>query len=98
MIIKILGPGCTNCGRLEANAKKAVEELKIKATIEKVTDMEQIIEYGVMSTPALVVDEKVVTYGIIPAVEDIKDILTKKSQPEIKNNKPTGGCSCGGKC
>lgn len=97
MIIKILGSGCPNCVKLEANAKKAVEELGIEAVIEKITDMGLIIGYGVMSTPALVLDEQVMSYGVIPGVPEIKEMLTKKeSKPQ--NNKPTGGCSCGGKC
>ena len=75
MKIKILGSGCPNCKVLEANAKKAVEELKIKADIEKVTDITKIIEYGVMSTPALVVDENVVSSGRVLSSEEIKKLL-----------------------
>ena len=75
MKIKILGSGCPNCKVLEANAKKAVAEMKIKADIEKVTDIAKIMEYGVMSTPALVVDEKVVSYGRILTSEEIKKLL-----------------------
>lgn len=75
MKIKVLGSGCHNCKILEANTKKALEEMKIKATIEKVTDIEKIIEYGVMSTPALVVDEVVVSYGRVLSPEEIKKIL-----------------------
>lgn len=99
MVIKILGSGCPNCKKLEANTIKAVKELGIEAVIEKVTDMGQIIGYGVMSTPALVVDENVLTYGSVPGVPEIKDILTKKiNQSQTQNTKPTSGCSCGGKC
>jgi len=75
MKIKILGSGCPNCKVLEANAKKAVEELKIKASIGKVTDIAKIMEYGVMSTPALVVNEKVVSYGRVLSPEEIKKLL-----------------------
>lgn len=77
MIIKVLGPGCGNCVKLEKNAKQAVEELGIDATIEKVTDFKKIVEYGVMQTPGLVVDEKVKSTGKIATVEEIKKILTK---------------------
>lgn len=77
MVIKILGTGCPNCQRLEANVKQAIEELKLEATVEKVTDIQDIMSYGVMGTPALVVDEKVETTGRIPDVEDIKNILSK---------------------
>ena len=63
MIIKVLGSGCANCKKLEENTRKAVEELGIDATIEKVTDFKEIMAYGVMKTPALVVDEKVKDIG-----------------------------------
>lgn len=75
MEIKILGSGCPNCKRLEANVRKACEELGIRADIDKVQDYERIAAYGVMSTPALVVNEDVKAYGRIPDVEEIKRIL-----------------------
>ena len=78
MIIKILGSGCPNCQRLEANAKEAIKELNLDAKIEKVTDMSEITNYGIMSTPALVADEKVLSYGRIPDVEEIKQLLNQK--------------------
>ena len=76
MIIKILGSGCPNCQRLAANANKAVEELQKKdVQVEHVYDMDKIVEYGVMSTPALVIDEQVKSSGRIPEVEEIKGWL-----------------------
>ena len=63
MIIKILGTGCSKCKKLEANARKAVEELGIDVSIEKVTDFKDIMKYGVMQTPTLVVDENVKSVG-----------------------------------
>lgn len=75
MIIKILGTGCSNCKKLEANAKKAVEELGTEANIEKVTDMKDIMGYGVMRTPAIVINEKVKMYGKICTVEEIKKYI-----------------------
>lgn len=75
MKIEILGTGCPKCKMLEANAKKAVEELKIKADIVKVTDIDKIIEYGVMTVPALVIDGKVKSSGKIADVEEIKKFL-----------------------
>jgi small redox-active disulfide protein 2 len=97
MTIKILGSGCPNCQTLETNTKKAVEELGLKnVQIEHVHEINKIIEYGVMSTPAIVIDEKVKATGRILDVEEIKKILTEQKQ---KNNIPAGnGCSCGGKC
>lgn len=75
MNIKILGSGCSKCKKLEANTQHAVEELGLEATIEKVTDLKEIMKYGVMSTPALVVDEKVKVMGKVPNSEEIKKYL-----------------------
>lgn len=75
MIIKVLGSGCANCKKLEENTRKAVEELGIDATIEKVTDFKKIMAYGVMKTPALVVDEKVKIMGRVASAEEIKKYL-----------------------
>ncbi len=96
MIISILGTGCPNCVRLEKNTREAVELLKLEALIEKITDIEAIMSYGIMSTPALVVDNKIICSGRVPDVEEIKSMLTEQKE---ENNKPAvGGCSCGGKC
>lgn len=75
MVIKILGSGCANCKKLEANAKQAVEELGIEAEVVKVTDFKDILAYGVMKTPGLVVDEKVKVMGRVPSAEEIKKLL-----------------------
>ena len=75
MVIKILGTGCAKCKQLAANAQQAVNEMGIEATIEKVEKIEDIMEYGVMKTPALVVDEQVKVMGRVPAAEDIKNYL-----------------------
>ena len=75
MNIKILGSGCKNCKKLEETTKQAVKELGIKAEIEKVEDFKKIMEYGVMQTPALVVDEDVKFSGRVPKVDDIKEYL-----------------------
>jgi small redox-active disulfide protein 2 len=101
MVIKILGSGCPNCVRLETNAQKAVEELDIDAVIEKITDIGLIMSYGIMSTPALVVNEQVVSYGRIPDVAEIKTMLSNPEIVKPNSDNPTpkfGGCSCGGKC
>ncbi|HPW41790.1 MAG TPA: thioredoxin family protein [Bacillota bacterium] len=75
MVIKVLGSGCANCERLEANAREAVKELGIDASIEKVKDFKDILAYGVMKTPALVVDEKVKVMGRVATTEEIKKLL-----------------------
>ena len=76
MIIKVLGPGCNNCKTLERITKEAVAELGITATIEKIEDYPTIASYGVMSTPALVIDEKVVTSGRVPTPAHLRELLT----------------------
>ena len=102
MKIKILGTGCPNCKRLEANTQKAAEELGSDAVIEKVTDMGLIMAYGIMSTPALVVNEQVMSYGRIPDIAEIKAILSNpeviNATPKDSDQKENGCCSCGGKC
>lgn len=75
MEIKILGAGCPNCKKLESNAKKAVKELGVDADIKKVQDIKDIMSYGVMSTPALVVDEKVISKGKVLSKNEIKKML-----------------------
>lgn len=76
MDIKVLGPGCNNCVRLEANTREALTSLGRSASIEKVTDYGRIAGYGVMSTPGLVVDGTVVVAGRVPSVDDLKHLLT----------------------
>jgi small redox-active disulfide protein 2 len=75
--IKVLGSGCAKCNELEANVKKALEKLGMNTTIEHVTDFSVIAAYGVMSTPALVVDEKVVSYGKVLKVEEAVKLFQK---------------------
>jgi small redox-active disulfide protein 2 len=76
VIIKVLGPGCNNCKTLERVTREAIAELGIAATIEKVEDYAIIGGYGVMSTPALVIDEKVVSTGRVPTPAHLREILT----------------------
>jgi len=77
MIIKVLGTGCPKCKTLEKVTREAVAESGIDATIEKVEDIVKIMEYRVMHTPVLVVNEKVVLSGQVPSVKQVKEILTK---------------------
>lgn len=76
MKIKILGPGCRNCEKLEKNTRVALEELDMDASVEKIEDFKVIASYGVMQTPALVVDEEVKSFGKVSTVKEIKKILT----------------------
>jgi small redox-active disulfide protein 2 len=75
MRIKVLGPGCTNCVNLERVTREAVADLGLEATIEKVTDYPTIVGYGVMSTPALVVDEQLVLSGRVPTATAVRELL-----------------------
>lgn len=73
--IKILGTGCDKCEKLEANVKEALSTLGIEASVDKVEDLIQIMKYGIMTTPGLVIDEKVVSYGKVLKPKDIAKIL-----------------------
>ena len=75
---KILGPGCANCVNLEKQARQAVEQLGLDATIEKVTDYAEIAGYGIMRTPGLVVDEQVLVSGRVPKAAEIAQLLSSK--------------------
>lgn len=75
--VKVLGSGCPKCNALEMAAKAALEQLGMDTTIEHVTDYAKIAAYGVMSTPALVVDGKVVSYGKALKTEEVVAILKK---------------------
>jgi small redox-active disulfide protein 2 len=75
--IEVLGPGCNNCKRLEANAREAVTMAGVDAQVVKVTDYAQIMTYGIMSTPGLVIDGKVVSAGRIPSAGDIAAWLSE---------------------
>jgi small redox-active disulfide protein 2 len=77
MKIEILGVGCPKCKQLTANAEAAVRELNVNVEIVKITDIGKITEYGVMMTPALAVDGKVVSVGKILNKEEIKNIISK---------------------
>lgn len=75
MEIKILGTGCSNCKKLEANTKEAVKELNVEAKITKVEDIKDIMKYGVMRTPAIVINEKVKMSGKVCNVDEIKQFI-----------------------
>lgn len=75
MNIKILGSGCANCKKLQALTEEAVKENGATATIEKVEDFQKIMAYGVMRTPAIVINEKVKAFGRIPSKDEIKKYI-----------------------
>lgn len=75
--VKILGSGCAKCNKLEENVIAALVNLGMEADVEHVRDFTQIAAYGVMSTPALVVDNKVLSYGKVLTVEDATELIRK---------------------
>ena len=75
MEIKILGTGCSNCKKLEANTNEAIKALGIEAKLTKVEDIKEIMKYGVMRTPAIVINEKVKAFGKVLTPEQIKKLL-----------------------
>ncbi len=77
MEIKVLGTGCAKCNTLEKVTRRAVADLNIDANIEKIEDIMKIMEYGVMSTPAVIVDDKILISGQVPTVAKMKELLKK---------------------
>ena len=97
MIIKVLGPGCTNCVNLERVTRQAVDGLGVDATIEKVTDYPTIVGYGVMATPALVVDEKLVLSGRAPTAAQVRATPRPARQVGIRGRVDRPRLSGGGR-
>ena len=83
MTVKVLGPGCANCARLTSLTEQALQELGIDTPVVKITDYAEIAGYGVMSTPALVVDDEVVLAGRIPPLDTLKNTLAERLAPEL---------------
>lgn len=75
MDIKILGTGCSKCKALEEATRKAVAEMNVDAQITKIEDITEILNYGIMTTPALVIDGRIVLKGRVATVEEIKKII-----------------------
>lgn len=94
--IKILGTGCPNCLKLESNVKLALKKSWIDAKVEKVSEIENIMAYWIMSSPWLVIDEKVVSSWKVNEIDEIISILNWNN--EIKQNKKSCGCSCSWNC
>ncbi len=79
MNIKVLGPGCVNCTNLEQRVKEAVYQLKMDASIEKVTDYAVMMRYGMMGSPGLVINDKLVSSGKVLSVKQVIDLIHKNS-------------------
>jgi len=96
MKIQILGSGCPSCKKLFELTKQAIQELGVKTEVEYITDIQKIIDMGMMSSPVLAINGKAVLAGQLPSLEKIKELITSNNQPAT--DKTVGGCSCGGNC
>ena len=94
-IVKILGTGCPNCKRAEAVVDAVIRELNLDIKIEKVEDMQEIMKYNIMSTPAIVIDEKVVLKGRVPSLAEAKEILENATVSSCCSDSRSDSC-CGG--
>lgn len=94
MVIKILGSGCPSCKSLHESVKKVVGDNK-DITVEYITDITALLEAGIMSSPALVIEDDVVCSGRVPSEDEIKEYINgRKTSKETQNS----GCRCGGNC
>lgn len=98
MKIQVLGSGCLSCKKLFELTKKAVSELKLKIEVEYITDIQKIIEMGIMSTPVLAINGKPVITGSIPDLEEIKSIITNGNISNEQESSKNSGCFRGGNC
>ena len=96
MKIEVLGTGCPKCKKLMELTQEAAKETGIQAEISKVDKIDEIMNYGVMITPALAIDGKVVIAGSIPSKEELKKILTEKPCSDCECNKPRNSDTCCG--
>jgi len=83
MTIKVLGPGCMNCKTLERRTLEVLSEINLTAEVQKVEDLDSIVGYGIMRTPGLVIDEKVVWQGGVPTKERIKELIGSVAQKGV---------------
>lgn len=97
MQIQVLGSGCPTCKKLFEITKQAVEELDLKIDVEYITDIQKIVEMGVMSSPVLAINGKPVMTGSVSDIEKIKKIINDCGNNFDVTEKKSG-CSCGGNC
>jgi small redox-active disulfide protein 2 len=83
MNIKVLGPGCPKCKTLDKITREAVESSGIAATVTKVEDILEIMKYGILSTPALVINEKVVIKGYVPTINELREVILKHNETNL---------------
>ncbi|HZJ41455.1 MAG TPA: thioredoxin family protein [Patescibacteria group bacterium] len=95
--IQVLGSGCPTCKKLHELTKEAAKELNITTEVEYSSDIQKLLDTGMMSSPVLVINGKAVLAGSLPSIAKIKELLgTNNEQPEIEEKGSC--CSCGGKC
>jgi len=94
--IQVLGSGCPTCKKLFELTKKAVADLDLGVEVEYISDIQKIIEMGVISTPVLAINGKAVLAGQLPSVEKIKELIILNNQTQVEES--FSGCSCGGSC
>jgi len=82
MVIKVLGSGCPTCQKLEMLVKEAAIDLNVSAEIQKVTDIKKIAEHGIIRTPGLIINEKVVSQGKLPSLETLKHWIENSVKEE----------------
>jgi len=80
MIIKVLGVGCGSCKKLEQNVDEAVKALGIDAKVQKIEDVQELSSYGIMSVPALMIDDNIVSAGKVLSVNEVKELLGSKKK------------------
>jgi len=77
MIVKVLGPGCTNCKKVFQVAETAIKDLNVEAELIYITDLAEIAKTGLMRTPGLIINNKIVSYGRIPSIDEVKEYIQK---------------------
>ena len=96
--IQVLGPGCSSCKKLFELTKQAVEELGLKIEVEYITDIQKIVEMGVMSSPVLAINGKPVMAGSVFDIEKIKNLISRDGVTDQIESEKEPGCMCGGNC
>ncbi len=96
--IQVLGSGCPSCKRLFELTKQAAQELGINTEVEYVTDIQKIIEMGVMQSPVLAINGKPVMTGSTSDIKRVKDLISQNNHADLTEPKKNLGCSCNGNC
>jgi len=99
--IQVFGSGCPSCKKLYESVKETVANMSLGTEVEYIDDIQKLLQLGVMSSPVLVINNKVMVAGSIPSQEKIKQLITEgleNPQAEAEAPKESGGCSCGSGC